>query len=85
LVRGLGASGWYGWWQDAEVEKLVQTWLYSTSDTEKAKLAGEINARALQGAGTIPLGQSFVTTAFRKGITGVLQGNGAYPWNVRPT
>jgi peptide/nickel transport system substrate-binding protein len=84
LVRGLGAKGWYGWWQDESVEHLIQQWLYSTDTAAKSQLAIEVNRRALQGAGTIPLGQSFVTTAFRKSITGVLQGNGAYPWNVRP-
>jgi peptide/nickel transport system substrate-binding protein len=33
---------------------------------------------------TIPLGLSFGKTAFRKSITGVLQGVAPYPWNVRP-
>jgi peptide/nickel transport system substrate-binding protein len=84
LTRGLGSSGWYGWWKDAAVEELVQQWLYSTDSTTNTRLATEINTRALHGAGTIPLGQSYVKTAFRKNIRGVLQGNGAYPWNVRP-
>jgi len=32
----------------------------------------------------VPLGQFFVKTAFRRGVTGVLQGIAPYPWNVRP-
>ena len=33
---------------------------------------------------TVPVGQWYGKTAFRRGITGVLQGVSPYPWNVRP-
>jgi peptide/nickel transport system substrate-binding protein len=35
-------------------------------------------------APTIPLGQPYERTAFRKSITGILPGARPYPWNVRP-
>ncbi len=32
----------------------------------------------------VGLGQWFGKTAYRKSITGVLEGMAPYPWNVRP-
>jgi peptide/nickel transport system substrate-binding protein len=32
----------------------------------------------------VTLGQWFGKTAYRKSITGVMQGLAPYPWNVRP-
>jgi peptide/nickel transport system substrate-binding protein len=31
----------------------------------------------------LPLGQYTVFTARRKDITGILDGSGSYPWNIR--
>jgi peptide/nickel transport system substrate-binding protein len=33
---------------------------------------------------TVPVGQWYGKTAFRRGITGLLQGVSSHPWNVRP-
>jgi peptide/nickel transport system substrate-binding protein len=34
--------------------------------------------------GATPVGQWYGKTAFRRSITGVLQGVSPYPWSVRP-
>ena len=85
LVREQGANAWFGWPEDPAVEALVQDWLAAPDEATQKKTADEIGRRALENVATIPVGQFFIKTAFRKTITGVLQGIGPYPYNVRPT
>jgi peptide/nickel transport system substrate-binding protein len=83
IVRGLGAEGWFGWWNSPGVEKMVAEWLDAPDEASRKKLSDAINKDALEGVATIPLGMSFVRTMFRKDIAGVAQGNSPYPWGVK--
>jgi peptide/nickel transport system substrate-binding protein len=84
LVRGQGKQGWFGWWSSPAVEQLTQEWLAAPDVATQKKVASQIANLAMREVATIPLGLSFGKTAFRKSITGVLQGVAPYPWNVRP-
>ncbi len=84
LVRGQGQSGWYGWWTNPHAEDMVREWLDASGDAEQRRLATAIQNLALDEVATVPLGQFFLKTAYRSSITGILQGVGVYPWNVRP-
>jgi peptide/nickel transport system substrate-binding protein len=84
LVRGRGKDGWIGWWENAEAETLVQAWLDAPDDAGQARAAGALAKLVMQDAPTVPVGQWYGKTAFRKSITGVMQGAAPYPWNVRP-
>ena len=48
------------------------------------KAAKALSHVAMTDVATIPVGQWYGKTAFRRSITGVLQGVSPYPWNVRP-
>jgi peptide/nickel transport system substrate-binding protein len=84
LVRQQGADGWFGWPSDPKAEALVQDWLNAPDEAGRAKLAEAVGAAAMTDVATIPVGRFFIKTAFRKTITGVLQGIAPYPYNVRP-
>jgi peptide/nickel transport system substrate-binding protein len=84
LVRGQGSTGWYGWWTNPKVEAMVREWLDASDEADQKRLATAIQNLALDEVATIPLGQFFLKTAYRSSITGILQGVGVYPWNVRP-
>jgi peptide/nickel transport system substrate-binding protein len=84
LVRGRGAAGWFGWWTSAEAEQMTQDWLNAPNEAEQTRIARALARLALDEVATIPLGQFYIKTVFRKAITGVLQGVAPYPWNVRP-
>jgi peptide/nickel transport system substrate-binding protein len=85
LVKGPGRSGWFGWYENPHMQELVQAWM-DASDTERQKsLANEINKLAQDDVATIPLGQFFIRTAYRKSITGLVKGSMPYPWGVRPS
>lgn len=82
-VRGEGATGWPGWFESAEMERLTAAWLDATAEAEQTRLFGEIHALALREMPTLPLGIYFPKTAYRNELTGVLGGSVRYPWNVR--
>ena len=83
LVRGQGASGWFGWWDSPKAEGLVQDWINAADPQERSKLAEAIGDLALEEVATIPLGMFYTKTAFRKGLTGMVDGPIPYPWGLR--
>lgn len=82
-LRGQGAKGWFGWWEGARLEGMVREWLDAPDEASQTSLARAIGALGMSEAPSIPLGQFFVRTVFRKSITGLLQGPCPYPWNIR--
>ncbi len=84
LLSGRGKQGWFGWWSSAEAMALTDQWMNAPeveAQTQRAKALAHV---AMADAGAILVGQYYGKTAFRKSITGVLQGVSPYPWNVRP-
>lgn len=84
IIRGQGGDGWYGWWENAKAEQLVQGWLDAPDAARQKAIATELSHLAMEELPFIGLGQWYGKTAYRKSITGVLQGLAPYPWNVRP-
>jgi peptide/nickel transport system substrate-binding protein len=83
LVRGQGAAGWFGWWTSPRAEALAEEWLYAPDEAAQRRVAGALGRLAMEEVATVPLGQFTIRTAFRRDITGILQGSAPYPWNVR--
>ncbi len=84
LVRQQGAAAWFGWPEDPKVEALVQDWLAAPDEATQKRVADAIGEASLENVSTVPVGQFFIKTAFRRAITGVLQGIAPYPFNVKP-
>ena len=84
IIRGQGAAGWFGWWENAKAEQLTQDWLDAADPARQKALAQELATLAMDEVPFIPVGQWFGKTAYRKSITGVMQGAAPYAWNVRP-
>jgi peptide/nickel transport system substrate-binding protein len=84
LVKGPGAQGWFGWYDSARAQALVQDWLDAPDAARQQALANEINKLAQDDVATIPLGQFTIRSAWRTNITGHLKGSMPYPWGVRP-
>lgn len=82
-IRGEGSTGWPGWFESAEMEKLVSDWLYAPSPAEAERLFHSVDALALREMPTVPLGTYFPQTAYRSNLKGVLSGSVRYPWNVQ--
>jgi peptide/nickel transport system substrate-binding protein len=84
LVGGQGERGWFGWWKSEAADQMAAEWLSATDPAEQKKIAVAAGRLALGQVATVPLGQFFLQTAFRKSITGILQCPTMVPWNIRP-
>ena len=83
-IGGRGKNGgWFGWSEDPKIEKLKDQFARSSSPEEQKKIATEIQQQAYDQVTYIPLGQFTIPSAWRKSITGVLDGP-ATPifWNI---
>lgn len=82
-VRGQGANGWFGWYENAEIEKLTDDWTRATTDDARQTIYDAIQRIAFETAPIAPLGQYYPITAHRSDITGRIPATNALPWNVR--
>jgi peptide/nickel transport system substrate-binding protein len=83
-IGGQGKKGgWFGWAEDAKIEELKDKFARSSSLEEQKGLAAEIQQEAYDQVIYIPLGQFFGPSAWRKSVSGVLDGP-ATPvfWNM---
>jgi peptide/nickel transport system substrate-binding protein len=83
-IGGRGKNGgWFGWSEDPKIEKLKDQFARSSSLEEQKKIATEIQQEAYDQVTYIPLGQYTIPSAWRKSISGVLDGP-ATPifWNI---
>jgi peptide/nickel transport system substrate-binding protein len=84
LVGGRGKNGgWFGWAENAKIEQLRDAYARSSSPVEQKKIAEEIQKEAYEQVIYVPLGQYFAPSAWRKSLSGVLDGP-ATPlfWNI---
>lgn len=82
-LRGQGERGWFGWYDNPRVEAAAAQWLLAETEAEQKRLAEVIQRESFENAPILPLGQFFISTAYRSGLSGFVPGSGAYPWNIR--
>jgi peptide/nickel transport system substrate-binding protein len=83
-IGGKGTKGgWFGWAEDAKIEQMKDAFVKATSADEQKKIAVEIQQEAYDQVIYLPLGQFTQPSAWRKSLTGVLDGP-ATPvfWNI---
>ncbi|MGY4311790.1 ABC-type transport system substrate-binding protein [Bradyrhizobium sp. JR3.5] len=85
-IAANGKRAWFGWPDDAKLEQMRDTYARATSPEDQKKLAMEIQKEAYEQVIYVPLGQFRLPSAWRKSLTGVLEGP-APPvfWNVDKT
>jgi peptide/nickel transport system substrate-binding protein len=83
-VGGRGKNGgWFGWAEDAKLEAMRDAFARASSPEEQKKIAEDIQKETYDQVIYIPLGQYLIPSAWRKSLTGVLDGP-ATPvfWNI---
>ena len=83
-IGGRGKNGgWFGWADDPKLETLKDQFARSSSPEEQKKIAAEIQQEAYDQVIYVPLGQYTIPSAWRKSLTGILDGP-ATPifWNI---
>jgi peptide/nickel transport system substrate-binding protein len=83
-MNGKGKNGaWFGWPDDPRIEALKDKFVRASAPEEQKKIAAEIQAEAYDTVIYLPLGQFQSPCAWRKSLSGVLDGP-ATPifWNI---
>lgn len=83
-LQGTGEDAWIGWPNLPELERLRQSWLDAPDLAAQQQVARSIQEQAFQDVPYVPLGQFFAPIAYRKDLTGIVQGFPVF-WNVRRT
>ena len=83
FLGGKGKQGLFGWPDDPKIEELRDAYARALTPEERKKISVEIQKEAYDAVIYIPLGLWFSPSAWRKSLTGVLEGQ-AVPvfWNV---
>ena len=82
MLRGTGRKAWFGWPEDPRLETLRDTWFAAPTLPAQQAIARDIQAQVFETVPFVPLGQYFQTTAYRKTLTGALDGFATF-WNVK--
>lgn len=82
-IRGQGGKGWFGWYEDAEVERLTRDYVEAPTQAERDAIADTIQRRSFENAPSVPLGTFIIPTAYRRDLTGMIEATGPYMWNIR--
>jgi len=73
-IRADGLAGWDGWPTSARIEALRAAWLDAAGLDEQRRICTELQMQLWQDVPYIPMGEYWQTTAYRKGLLGVLPG-----------
>lgn len=82
-LRGLGPTGWFGWFANAAIEADAEAWMLAETPAERARLADRIQTEAFKEVASVPLGQFQMYNAYRKNIVDVVDAWGAQFWGAR--
>lgn len=81
-LRGAGEAGYAGWATIPRIESLRSAWFEAPDEAAQKAICREIQAEGMREVPYYPLGQYLQPTAWRAGLTGVLDGFATF-WNVR--
>ena len=84
-IRGNGndPSAWPGWCVSPRLEELRNAWFDAPTVEAQKKICVDMQLQCMVDVPSIPVGQFIQPTAYRRNITGVLDGFATF-WNVRP-
>ncbi len=83
FLRANGAQAWFGWPEDAEIERLREAWLAATDPAEARRIGEALNARAMQVLPYVPLGFYWQPSAWRANVTNVFRAPATVFWGIR--
>ena len=86
FLRANGAQAWFGWPDDAEIERLRAEWVEKGADAaESQRIAQALNRRAMELMSYVPLGYYWQPSVWRRNVTGVFRAPATVFWNMGKT
>jgi peptide/nickel transport system substrate-binding protein len=81
-ISGAGPGAWFGWAENAEIERLKLEWVRATDRARQKRLADEIQKLAYDEVMYVPFGQWVLPTAYQRAVNGILKFPAPLFWNV---
>ncbi|HYZ31877.1 MAG TPA: ABC transporter substrate-binding protein [Crenalkalicoccus sp.] len=82
FLRANGAKAWFGWPEDAEIERLREAWTDAADAAEAERIGAALNRRAMEVLPYIPLGFYWQPSAWRRNVTGAFRTPATVFWNI---
>jgi peptide/nickel transport system substrate-binding protein len=82
FIRANGRGAWFGWPEDAEIERIRDQWFDVSDPAEHRRLAQRIQARAFEVLPYVPLGFYWQPSAWRRNVTGAFRAPVTVFWNI---
>jgi peptide/nickel transport system substrate-binding protein len=82
FLRANGAQAWFGWPEDAEIERQRAAWIDAPDDAARLAAGRALNRRAMEVLPYIPLGFYWQPSAWRRNVTGVFRAPVTAFWNI---
>jgi peptide/nickel transport system substrate-binding protein len=82
FLRANGSNAWFGWPEDAEIERLRQAWIEAPDAAGQKQVGDALNRRAMDVLPYIPLGFYWQPSAWRRNVTGVFRAPATVFWNI---
>lgn len=83
-MRGTGAKGPFGWPESAKHEALLESYFGASTTPDQQRIAREMQLQAFQDVPYIPTGLLLQPAAYRKSVSGILDGSPLF-YNVKKT
>ncbi len=82
FLRANGAKAWFGWPDDAEIERLRAAFIDAPDDAARRQVGVALNRRAMEVMPYIPLGFYWQPSAWSRKVTGVFRSPVTAFWNI---
>ncbi|HVY14601.1 MAG TPA: ABC transporter substrate-binding protein [Rhodopila sp.] len=81
-LNAIGKAGFVGWPTDPKLAALRTAWFNAPDLTAQKAICRDIQTQFWQDPPYVPLGQFFLSTAYRRTLSGILKGSFTLFWNV---
>lgn len=82
FLRSNGAQAWFGWPEDAQIERLRAEWLEAPNEAAAQTIAHALNRRAMETLPYVPLGFYWQPSAWRRNVTNVFRTPATVFWGI---
>jgi peptide/nickel transport system substrate-binding protein len=82
FLRANGPNAWFGWPEDAGIERLRAAYVEAPDPAERRRVAEALNRSAMELMAYIPLGYYWQPSAWRRNLTGVFRAPATVFWNI---
>jgi peptide/nickel transport system substrate-binding protein len=82
FLRTNGANAWFGWPDNAEIERLRAAWVEADNQADRIRIAQDLNRLSMDFMQYLPLGYYWQPSAWNRRVTGVFRAPATVFWGM---